>query len=67
MKTPPKVCQICGSVSWQRINTYHTGFSVGKCIIGRVLFGHGGKWLGFAGKKRKVYACKDCRFVTEYE
>lgn len=61
-----KKCPICGSSSWRRINTYHAGFSLGKYVLGQLLFGRKGRWLGLVGKKRKVYACADCHFVMEY-
>ena len=62
----PNKCPICGSTSWKRINSYHTGFSLGKCVLGRMLFGRKGVLLGLVGKKRKVYACSDCHFVMDY-
>ena len=64
----PSQCPICGSQSWQCINVYHSGYSFGKGCAGSFLFGKkAGRWIGFIGKKKRTYACRDCRFVMDYQ
>ena len=63
----PKQCPMCGSESWQCVNVYNSGFSVPKSFFGSLLLGKNvGIWLGLHGKRHKVYACRDCRFIMEY-
>lgn len=42
------------------------GFSVGKAVVGNVLFGPVGLVGGALGKKKVFYACGKCRFQHEY-
>lgn len=61
-------CPMCGSQSWQRINVYHSGYSVGKGLIASVFWGEKlGRIIGFAGKKKQTYACRDCHFTMDYQ
>lgn len=61
-------CSMCGSSSWYCINTYRSGFSFGRSLLASILLGrNNGIWLGMLGKRRKVYACQNCRFLVEYK
>ena len=64
----PKRCPLCGSTSWRHISNNRSGYSMKAVVLGTMFLGHRkGIWLGLLGKKRKVYACQECRFVMEFE
>lgn len=67
MKIPNR-CPMCGSHSWRCINVYHSGYSFGKGLFGLLIFGKRvGGLLGLTGKKKRTYACQECRFVMDYQ
>jgi len=65
---PPKQCPICGrSDTWIMINEYHSGFSFLRGLLGHLFIGrYSGYMSGLAGKRHKVYLCKNCKFQQTY-
>lgn len=64
----PEQCPVCGSPAWRCIRTYRTGYSFGERILAAMLFGwRTGIWLGCGGRRKRVYACPDCRILMEYD
>lgn len=65
---PPKQCPFCGrSETWKMINSYHSGYSAMKGILGHLLIGRcAGPLAGFFGKKHIVYMCTHCHFQQTY-
>jgi tellurium resistance protein TerD len=58
---------MCGEKElWKKVDTQKKGFSVGKAVVGNVLFGPVGLVGGALGKKKVFYACGKCRFQHEY-
>ena len=73
MSRIPSKCPICQSknyrfVSKRKVNTGQ--FSVGKAVVGTILFGTPGTIIGGASGKTKMtikMRCKDCGHEEEYE
>lgn len=65
---PPKECPICGrSDTWIKINSYHSGYSYLKGLLGHMFIGRCvGYMAGLIGKKHTVYFCKNCHFQQTY-
>jgi len=59
---------MCGEqVRWIRVDKTKKGFSVGKAVAGRLLFGPEGLVAGALGKKKSTYCCGRCGFTHEYD
>ncbi len=68
MAYAPNKCPMCGeSDKWIKVDTDKKGFSVGKAVVGGVIFGPIGLLGGGLGKKTVTYACGKCGFQHEYK
>lgn len=64
----PFSCPMCGEISkWKKVDSLKKGFSVGKAVVGGVLFGPLGLVGGALGKKKECYCCGKCGFEHEYD
>ena len=68
----PYKCPACQSRNYRVVSKkkYHSGFSVGKAIVGSALFGTTGAIIGGASGKKKYIVkmrCKDCGYEEEYQ
>ncbi|MBQ2793822.1 MAG: hypothetical protein IJC80_06155 [Clostridia bacterium] len=64
----PSKCPICGeSINWKKVDQQNKGFSVGKAVVGEILFGPVGLIGGALGKKKVYYYCGKCGFNHEYK
>jgi len=68
MGKSPYACPMCGEVmNWKKIDTAKKGLSVGKGVVGAVLFGPVGLLGAALGKKHTTYYCGKCSFKHEYQ
>lgn len=66
MKAPGK-CPMCGETfKWKQVDKANKGFSLGKAVVGGVIFGPVGLLGGALGKKKVYYCCGNCGFEHEY-
>lgn len=68
-KTAPRYCPSCGKCAeWRLVDVEKKGFSMGKAVVGTLLFGEaGGLIAGSTGKKRYTYRCGLCGFMCDYD
>lgn len=63
----PRRCPVCQSSKWKKVGTENKGFSVGKSVVGGLLFGPVGLVGGALGKSKETYYCPDCGFKNDYD
>lgn len=59
------LCPMCLSSRWYPISTSRSN-SVGKAVVGTLLFGPIGATAGIGGKKETIYKCEMCGYSKIY-
>lgn len=64
----PAECPMCGEArTWVIVEQSNKGFSVGKAVIGALLFGPVGVIGGALGSPKVACSCGRCGFQHEYD
>ncbi len=65
----PSSCPMCGSaIKWIKVDEQREGLSIGKAIVGKLLFGNTGLIGGaLIGHKTVTMCCGKCGFKHAYK